>query len=504
MSPADRAAYPFLTTIELFTATGGCYIGFPGCTSARDLLADPASPNSAYAFGPLLDALGNITASGLRPYIVTGGVPVAYSATPKLGGFGFNSEPPANYQVYAAYITGLADAAVARFGIDAVRSWKFGVLTEYNNQDWLEGPAESFFALYDWTGCALEAVLGAGLVDLGAHACTQCGGGAWDALLLLDHVAGAGNATSNYCTGKRGSPMSWFSLSFYETEVGKPGDLGWLARDILPATARAAALGLNISTFGIDEGRLLQGVDGLPLATRAVGASYQASFDALFTSELIAGGFDYYSRWTLNSGGGAAAAVTQVDPVSTNVARLFARMAGSTRLPSTNSSSAAPRARASAAAPAIINGLVAVDRATSVLRALLFRHHVNGSDAGTDTAALRVCGLPPPAQPPLAVPGTAWRVDDSHAQFWPAWQADVAKYNITSFQPGWSASGEAIVLTNATERQIFDEQLLRYQQLARLVAEPAAAAIDADGCLVFDAELSGHAVLLGEWPVSLS
>lgn len=497
LTAADRAAYPFLTTIELFTATGGCYLSFPGCTSARDLLADPTNRSSAFAFDPLLDALGNITASGLRPYIVTGGVPIAFSASPKIGGFGFNSQPPNDLPAYSQYIGALADAAVARFGLAAVRGWKWGVFTEYNNPDWLLGDSESFFAIYDFTACALEAALGAGHVDIGAHACTQCG--SWDSMLLLDHVAGAPNATKNYCTGSSGAPMTWLSLSFYETQVGGPGDLGWLARDVLPARSRAAALGLSLASFGIDEGRLLQGVDKLPLASRAVGATYQASWDALFASELIAGGFDYYSRWAFNSGGGVVNAAANVDPVSTNVARLFARLAGMARLPSTNATTAAAAAASGAAPAAIVNGLIAYDAPAATLRAVVFRHHVDAADAGASTAALRVCGFAPPAQPPRAVAGTVWRVDDGHAQWWGSFQADVAANNWTSFQPGWSPSCEAVTLTDATERAAFAARVPAYQALAALAAEPASATLDAGGCLAFDAALAGHAVLLAEF-----
>ena len=507
LSAADRAAYPFLTTVTLFTATGGCYEGFPGCTSRRDLLADPTDRASPYAFGPLLNALGNITASGLRPYIVTGGVPIAYSAAPVLGGFGFNTQPPDDYELYARYIGALADAAVARFGLTAVRGWKWGVYTEYNNPDWLAGNASSFFALYDWTACALEGALGSGFVDIGAHACTQCGGAAWDSLALLDHVASGTNA----CTGALGAPMTWFSLSFYETQVGAPGDLGWLAQQVLPARARAAALGLNISSFGIDEGRLLQGVDQLPLMTRAVGATYQASWDALFTSELLGGGFDYYSRWALNTGGGAGDAAGQVDPVSTNVARLFARLSGMARLPSTNataarapcfhSTSACPASTSTTAlsAPAIVDGIVAFDAPSATLRALVFRHHVDAADVGLSVASLRVCGFAPPAQPPRAVAGTIWRVDDSHAQFWGAFQADVRAYNWSSFLPGWSPSGETVQLTSASELSQYQARVPAYQALAALAAEPATASLGADGCLGHDATLGGHAVLLSEW-----
>jgi hypothetical protein len=56
-------------------------------------------------------------------------VPIALSAAPFIGGFGFNSKPAANWTVYASYIAALASAAVDKFGIAEVQSWWWGVLT---------------------------------------------------------------------------------------------------------------------------------------------------------------------------------------------------------------------------------------------------------------------------------------------------------------------------------------------------------------------------------------
>jgi hypothetical protein len=81
--------YPFLREIELFTATGDCYAGLSGCgsssSSERDLFVDPAAPSRGTNYSSLLAAVGNVVASGLRSYLVVANVPVALSASHKVG-----------------------------------------------------------------------------------------------------------------------------------------------------------------------------------------------------------------------------------------------------------------------------------------------------------------------------------------------------------------------------------------------------------------------------------
>ncbi len=100
--PADFAArYPFLAHVEFFTATGGCYAAFPGCASDRDLLNDPADARSGVNATRLFAPLRHVLAAGLKPHIVTGNVPISFSAPPALGGFGVNAALPANLSAYA-------------------------------------------------------------------------------------------------------------------------------------------------------------------------------------------------------------------------------------------------------------------------------------------------------------------------------------------------------------------------------------------------------------------
>ena len=515
--PGLAAAYPFLTHVELFTATGGCYMGYDGCTSDRDLLNAPArgmagGVNATRLFAPLR----NVLAAGLRPHIVTGNVPVALSGTAaRIGAFGVNSAPPANLSEYASYIEQVAAQLVAEFGLAEVATWRWGVYTEFNNQDWLTGSAASYAALYDFTACGLERALGgAANVDIGAHACEQCGGAAdWDPAAFLEHAAQGVSA----CTG---GPvhLNFTGNSFYEHAPGEPGDLSAWAqggRSILDA---ARALGLPTRRFGVDEGRLLWGPEGpsFALTTRAVGDSYQGSFDALFFKLLTETRAPeaYYARWGVNTGGGLfAAGDGVVDNAAVNVAQLAHRMNGSAFVPTTNTSSSAG-GWAAAPAPSIVDAVVGASSADGVLRALVFHHHpqLNASGVPAAVASVALCGLGAAVPAGPVAGATATRVDDAHAQFWPAWRADAAAANISraggDYQAGWSEWSDNMPLSSARATGLLAANTARYRLLAALRPEPlgaggganTGAVVGADRCVRFALELPPHGVALVELP----
>lgn len=511
LAAGTQEAFPFLHSVELFTATGGCYTGYPGCSDDRDLFVNPADPSLGYNFTPLLDSLDAIVQSGLLPYVVTGNVPIAFSATPVIGAFGVNTQPPSNFTEYGAYIGALAAAAVTRFGAAEVRGWTWGVLTEFNNPDWFVNDTQAYFDLYDWTVCSLQGVLGE-RIQVGGHACTQCvwddGGRGWDPLALLIHARSGTNA----CTGGVGTRVTFLTDSFYETTPGKPGDFSAFIPQVGALRQRALDLGYTNLTFGIDEGRILMGTDMLPLITRAVGAAYQASFDAYLFKLMTYNGVSFYSRWgvTTNGGGGLWSWPSDVDPVSTHVARLSFRMQGDTVLEVTNTSADAAGHTAcseipdgmcedeTTAVPAVVDATVSLSPDGSTLHVLAFRHSRVVTDSTSDVMQLTVCGMKSGIG---QVAGTAALVDDTHSNFWPAWEADMSSHNITSYQAGWSPSGEAVVLTNATEAAYFASRTPYYRTLAQLSTTTATAAVQ-DGCLTYSDTLVGHAVLMLQFNLS--
>jgi len=505
--PADfRARYPFLTHVEFFTATGGCYAGFPGCTSDRDLFNDAAvGPASGVNASRLFAPLRNVLAAGLTPHIVTGNVPLALSAPPRaLGGFGFNAAPPSSMAAYGDYIEAVASQLVAEFGAAEVSRWRWGVFTEYNNQDWLNGNASAFADLYDYTVCGLERALGgASSVDVGVHACVQCGGAHdWNPLDFLEHAATGVSA----CTGGR-VHLNWTGNSFYEHAPGDPGDLSAWAPQGAAVLARAAELGLPAARYGIDEGRLLWGPEGptFQLTTRAVGDAYQASWDALFFKLLVATGATdaYYARWGLSTGAAFDAADAVVDNAAANLARLAERLArGGARLVPTANASApgAPPTRA-------VVDAVASAGADGVLRALVFHHWpaLDASAVPAATATLALCGLGA-AVPRGAVKGAViTRLDADNSMFWPLWRADAARANLSAaagdYGAGWSEWSDDLDLGSPRARGVLAAGLARYQAAAALAAGPlAGAAVGADGCARVDVQLPPHGVALVELP----
>lgn len=505
--PGLASSYPFLTHVELFTATGGCYTGFAGCTSDRDLLNVPASGmaggvNASRLFAPLR----NILAAHLKPHIVTGNVPVALSGgAARIGGFGVNNALPANVSEYANYIEQVAAQLVAEFGLPEVATWRWGVYTEFNNQDWLNASAAAYAELYDFTVCGLERALGAANVDVGVHGCTQCRGAKdWDPVLFLEHAATGVSS----CSGGR-VHLNWTGNSFYEQSVDAPGDLSsWTeGRSILDA---ARALGLPTRRFGIDEGRLLWGPEGssFALTTRAVGDSYQGSFDALFFKVLTLTGTEtYYSRWGVNSGPGLfAAGDGAVDNVAVNTAQLAFRLNGSAFVPTTNTTASPPSL-------SIVDSVVGASEG-GVLRALVFHHHplLNVTGVASAVASVSLCGLGASVPSGPVDGAVAWRVDDEHAQFWPAWRADAASANISraggDYNSGWSEFSDNMPLASARAIGLLAANTARYRELATLKAEPlgtggggnTGAVVGADGCVRFDIVLPPHGVALVELP----
>jgi len=173
--------------------------------------------------------------------------------------------------------------------------------TEFNNYDWWQGGNVTFMKLYDHTVCGLRKALG-GRQNLivGAHGCLQCedddpptGGGLnWDPRNLLDHVHR--NVSACETDGDGGTQLDYLSTSFYEKAPGAPGDLSAFDTDAAGFRSYAKELGMDVDAmfFGIDEGRILGGPTEAPrqLTSRAVGTSYQASWDALFFHKIVYGG----------------------------------------------------------------------------------------------------------------------------------------------------------------------------------------------------------------------
>lgn len=366
---------------------------------------------------------------------------------------------------------------------------------EYNNQDWLIGDSANYNNMYDYTLCGLEDALGVGNVNIGVHGCVQCGG-AWDPLLFLQHAA---NGTSA-CSG-RPVHLSWTGNSFYEYGPGRPGNLLWFPTQAAAVYDRAVALGLNTSVYGIDEGRLLDGPEGLPATTRAMGTAYQASWDAMFFADLAYLGSPgaYYSRWGVNAANSLFAdPLTTVDNVACNVAQLSYRMAGGGLVSVTGTGALPPNVQVGASVSAGTDG---------TLRVLAYHHYkdLNASGVPPQTLAGKLCGLPTSVPSGPVANAVATRVDDTHANFWPLWWADATAANLTvaagDYNSGWSLLSDAPPIRSAKAQGVMAAGVAKYRAAAQLVTEPLAAGVAA-GCVQFAVVLPPHGVALLELPNS--
>ena len=300
---SDYDVTEFVKYIQLMQCTGG--------TPERDLFEDPydTSTYTDYDFEPLIKNCRGILKLGAKPHLKLGGVPIKFTSEYEIGGdFSMNIYPPDDYNVYYEYIKAITQALVDEFGIDEVRSWRFGCMTEYENGGWFQAkngkPKDSMIAyckLYDYTVQALIDVLGED-ITVGAHSMTVTEG-LWDEAKFIKHVARG----TNYANGKKGTKISFLSASFYDNKPGKYTGGKTLPKTIAYLKKTAEKYGLKDLFYGVDEGRILYGLNSGKnddqLCMRITGYTWQAAYDARLFIQGINSGLDYFSSWGFLSGG---------------------------------------------------------------------------------------------------------------------------------------------------------------------------------------------------------
>lgn len=414
--------FPFVDYMQFMTATGG--------EASRDLFKDPNNNEvlDDYDFSPLVTACRNVLAQGtLKPFIKTGNIPLKYSSkTPVLGTFGVNIFEPKDYDVYHAYIAALAQTLVDEFGLNEVQTWKWGVFTEYENSDWFnvgtpDASAAAYCKIYDYTVDALQSVLGEEIF-IGAHSMT-CAEGLWDEKLFIRHCASG----TNYCTGKTGTRICYLSSSFYDTTPYKAAGIT-VVESVNILKKAAAECGLTGLQFGVDEGRILNGADELPLTSRVTGHTSQAAYDARLIKDMIDNDIDYFATWCYLTG----SVFEGLRTVSYHVADRFGHMVGSRMMETTVTSNIDKRDN-------VIPDIVASYNETEdkvYVMAYPFRRNMLNADMQDTRIELNL---------PMfdgGVKVTRYLVDDS-ANFFDEWYS-VNKDNSNS--TGWSVDSAQIIM----------------------------------------------------------
>ena len=483
----ENNVFEFVEYVQLMQCSGG--------TEARDLFKDPLNKDvlDDYDFTLLIDNCRGLVNIGAKPFLKLGSVPLKFTknATTEQG-FGMNPYPPDDYNVYYNYIHALASELVKEFGKDEVLSWRFGVMTEYENWDWFhtqdEDPAnsaEAYCKLYDYTVAALQDAIGEEIF-VGAHSMTVTEG-LWDEADFIKHCAEG----TNYKTGKKGTRICYLSGSFYDSTAEDFTDGYTLPETIGFLRKTAESVGLNDLIYGIDEGRILCGTtpggDNDELLTRTVGYTYQAAYDARLYTQMLNNDIDYFSAWSYLSNGFFEGNPT----VSYHVARLTSQLEGSKLLKTTKDESGIIYG-------SDVDAVSAYNESTGTLRVMAYNFK-NSLDYKADVEL--TFNISAPQFNGKRVKVTQYVIDDS-CNYFDEWVEDRRAHGITDDKFCWSPDDPSIdnptTLKDEKARETyFNELYPKYTECSRLIPVESEATVT-NGTLTLNTTLAPHGVVVYE------
>lgn len=479
--------FEFVEYIQLMQCTGG--------SEARDLFENPLNFDvlDDYKFDRLISNCEGILSLGAKPHLKLGSVPLKYSkGASEDQYFGTNVYPPDDYDVYYDYMSAMAQALVDAFGKEEVLTWRFGVMTEYENESWFMTPDRSpgktcvaYCKLYDYTVDALQTVIGED-VFVGAHSMTVTEG-LWDEANFILHC-GTG---INYKTGERGSRICFLSTSFYDNRPGEYTTGKTLKESIEYLQAAAKKAGLDNLIFGVDEGRILSGntsgTESDELFSRTTGYTYQAAYDARLYKQLFDSNGSYLSSWQYLTNG----LFDGYPTISYHVANHISDFAGSKRVNVEKTDEGV-----------IYNNEVetvsAYNDETNTLRIMTYNFK-NKLDYNKDIDL--TFDINAPQFDGKKVKVTAYSVDDD-CNFFDEWVEDREKYNIGDDCFWWSPDDPIIesdtTLKEQWARDLYYKELReKYVECSRLEGETAEYTVS-DSTLTLSSDLAANGVLFLE------
>ena len=483
----ENNIFEFVEYVQFMQCTGG--------TETRDLFKNPNDKTvlDDYDFTLLINNCRGVLNLGAKPFLKLGNVPLKFSkdATTEIG-FGMNPYPPDDFDVYYNYIHALATELVKEFGKEEVLTWRFGVMTEYENAAWFfageedpEASAEAYCKLYDYSVAALQDAIGEG-VFVGAHSMTVTEG-LWDEAEFIKHC---GEGT-NYKTGKKGTRVCYLSSSFYDSVPGDYTDGKTLPESIEYLRETAESVGLNDLIYGVDEGRILEGNSsgnvGSELLTRTCGYTYQAAYDARLTAQMFNNDIAYFSAWSYLSNG-----FLQGNPtVSYHVAKNAAKFGGA-NLVSTD------KTKSGVILGSDVDAVSAFNEMTNTLHVMAYNFK---NDVEYDKSTEMTFEINAPQFSGKNVKVTAYVINDD-CNYFDEWVEDRKTYNITDDCFAWSPDDPSIdnptTLVDEDAREIyFSELYSKYTECSKLVPTETEM-VAKDGKITLDITLDPHAVVFYE------
>jgi len=466
--PKDNNIYDFVQYVKLMQCTGG--------TAERDLFVDPYDTTTLtdYDFSKLIRSCRGVLSMGAKPLLKLGGVPLKFTSDYKMGGFDMNVYPPDDYQQYYIYIRAVIQALVDEFGLEEVRSWRFGCMTECENGDWFMAKSgdpkescEAFCKLYDYTVQAVLDVLG-DKAFIGAHtmAVTE---GLWDERDFIRHVAQG----TNYANGKKGTHIDYISASFYDSKPGKYTGGYTLPKTIKHLRKAAEKYGLTNLIYGVDEGRILagntRGSNDDALWSRTVGYTWQGAYDARLFKQGIDNGLDYFSSW-----GWLSDAISGYPTESYHIANNLYKFAGSKKVETVV-------AAAKAEHGAEFDCLSVYNEQTQTVRLMIYNYK---NDVNYQTPAEVSLSVKMPQFAGKQIQIVRSSVNDD-CNFFDEWMKDRKTYNITDKTASWSPDDPCldttVTLEDFTARQIYQRDLrAKYAECAKLTPVTSTQTLSSD------------------------
>lgn len=470
----ENNIFEFVEYVQLMQCTGG--------NADRDLFKDPYDRTvlDDYDFTKLIENCRGVIELGAKPMLKLGSVPLKYSAKASEDEyFGTNVYPPDDYDVYYNYIAAIAQALVDEFGKEEVLSWRFGVMTEFENSQWFmavsgdsDESAVEYCKLYDYTVQALIDVIGED-VFVGAHAMAVTEG-LWDERIFINHCA---NGT-NYKTGEKGSRICYLSASFYDHSPGNETGGMNFEKTMKHLKKAADKAGLKGLIFGVDEGRLLcgntRGASDEQLLTRTVGYTYQAAYDARIYRTMFNNNINYFSSWSYLSGGLFAGNPTVSYHVASNAAKFDGARLAKTK---TTYSALFPNIE--------VDAVSAYNEETRTVHVMAYNYKNTVDYKNTAKLDFKV---KVPQFDCEKVSVTAYVIDDD-CNYFDEWQEDRVTYGIGDDCFGWSPDdpeiGSVTTLQADWARELyFNELEAKYKECSELES------------LVFDADVENGKVKL--------
>ncbi|MBN2582342.1 MAG: hypothetical protein JXL80_04690 [Planctomycetes bacterium] len=459
---------PFITEVNCVYLLGGRTREhnrwYQGLTADDRVRAD---------FSGMIAQLHGAVDRGYTPWIVLDNVPYEMSDSPEENFYG-NTAPPADERVWHEYVRMAVEAMVEAFGRETVGRWWFRVGTEPDllPGHWC-GTKQQYFDHYDYTVDAVlsvvpEAMIGPGNIlnpvegEYGIIVKDQWG------LEIIDHAATGRNA----CTGKVGTPLRWFSCSWYG-RVGVPLSMFDTAmtmmRRRLQAYPHLADVPIVVGEFAVlhdEQGRRLYDGDS---------TEWAASFYAGIADRAYAHDVRRVYEWAQTTDG-------LLHPRA-QVIEMLSRMADGERL------AVDPPQHAEADC-----GVIAC-RKNGDLFLLAYNHGTDREPKVGRSLGITIGGAGLAAGATFG--RTEWTIDEHHGVWARAFEADCRAAGVEPLPEAGRYESNARLLYGEQGEQVFASNRDRYAALAILpVTRDDVLTASDGGRIVVDLEMPGHSVRL--------